>query len=133
VRRLLLVSLLAAALAGCQNSDDLEPAFVPKSHAFEGQVDPKFAGTWVSTDGVSTLDLGKDGTLKIQTLTPSPSGQSKSKVDGKWLASNGSLLMQYGKAGTPDETVLKYSANLSGREMKLKQDGGRTETTYRRK
>jgi hypothetical protein len=132
VRRLSLVLLLAVVLGACKGADDVEPGFVPKTYAFQGEVDKKFAGTWVSTDGISTLDLGEDGNLKIQTLTPSPSGATKSNLEGKWLVSDGSLLMQYGASGK-ESTVLKYSSTLSQNELKLKQEGGRRETTYRRK
>ncbi|MEZ0324394.1 MAG: hypothetical protein ACAH95_00675 [Fimbriimonas sp.] len=133
MNRLVLASLVAGlVLGGCNSPEDLEPAFIPKNYAFEGTVDPKYVGTWVSIDGASTLGLNDDGTLKIETITPSPSGKSKSNVSGKWLVSNDSLLMQYGSSGK-EMTVLKYSSTLSLKEMMLKQEGGRTETTYRRK
>ncbi|HEY0866022.1 MAG TPA: hypothetical protein VGE01_01515 [Fimbriimonas sp.] len=133
MRALLATALvLAGALVGCRNEDaGLEPAFVPKTHVFEGAVDERYVGVWTSTDGVSTLDLAKDGSLKIETLTPTPSGSSKSEVGGKWLASDGNLLFQYGdeKKGM---TVLKYNAKLEKDALKLKQDGGRSETAYKR-
>jgi hypothetical protein len=125
--------VLGAALAGCHNEEaNLEPGFVPKTHVFEGAVDEKYVGVWISTDGTSTLDMANDGALKIVTLTPTPSGKAKNEVAGKWLASDGSVLFQYGdeKKGI---TVLKYNAKLDGGTMKLKQDGGRHETTYKRK
>ncbi|RYG26883.1 hypothetical protein EON82_01560 [bacterium] len=134
MRRLALCSLLATAVVvGCKNpDDDLEPAIVPKVHAFEGTTEPKFVGTWASTDGLSTLDLIKDGTLAIHATVPTPSGKSTSVLKGHWLASDGSLLLKYGKAGQ-GETVLKYTAAFSDKGLKLKQEGGRMETTYRRK
>lgn len=132
MRGLGLLSLLALVV-GCKNPDDeLEPAFVPKTYAFEGEIAPKFAGTWVSTDGVSTLDLGKDGTLKIQTLTSSPSGKAKSNVAGKWLASGGNLLLNY-KEASGGETTLGYAAALAGEKLTLQQNGGGRKTTYVRK
>jgi hypothetical protein len=134
VRHLALFASLAAMIVvGCKSpDDDLEPAFVPKVHAFEGSVDPKLAGKWVSTDGVSTLDLAKDGGLKVQTLRPSPGGKSASNVEGNWLVSEGSLLMKYGSAGQ-GETVLKYEAKVAGSTMTLQQEGGRLKTVYQRK
>ena len=132
-RPALIVSLAAMIVVGCKSpDDDLEPAFVPKVHAFEGSVDQKLAGKWVTTDGVSTLEMAKDGALKVQTLRPSPSGKSASNVEGKWLASSGSLLMQYGTPGQ-GETVLKYDVKVAGDTMTLQQEGGRLKTVYHRK
>ncbi len=133
-RDLRLPSLLGPSLAalllivGCKGVDEeFAPAFVPKSHPFEGEVDAKYAGKWATTDGASKLDLEEDGTLQIHTVTRSQSGVSTSKVDGKWLVSSGALLFHYG------DTTLKYAVSLAGEEMTLVQDGGSMRKVYRRK
>lgn len=131
--RTLGVAIFAAALAaGCKNADDdVEPAFVPKTIAFEGKVESKYVGDW-SAKGASRLNLKSDGTAVIESTTNSQSGKSTARFDGKWLAQDGRLLVQYGDATHP-ATTLEYEAKLSGDNMVLQQPGGRLKTTYARK
>lgn len=131
--RLAVFSLLALTVVGCKGSDDdLEPAFVPKNHTFEGEVAPNFVGKWKTEDGVSTLDLGRDGVLKVQTVTPSPSGKRTSTVDGQWRVSSGNLLMQY-RSESGGSTVLKYAAQLANDSMTLQPEAGKAKKVYHRK
>ncbi|RYG45476.1 hypothetical protein EON79_12525 [bacterium] len=134
--RLSWAAALAAAVltVGCQKSEEeeFEPAIVPKTVAFEGKVDEKYAGTWVTADGKSTLGLSKDGALKVGTVTNSPQGKKTASLDGKWLASDGSLLMKYADASGQD-TVLKYLASFEGTKLVLQQSAGGMKTVYNKK
>ena len=126
------VAVLAAALAvGCKGAeDDLEPARMPKPVAFAGKVDPSYAGAWHSQDGNSKLDLGKDGSARIEAVSTSVKGRSVSRVVGLWLVSKGDLLLRYPeKAG--GETTVKYAARLSGDSLTLLH--GTLKTFYSRK
>ncbi len=130
----LMVAVLAAAslLAGCKKGgDDYEPSVVPKTFAFEGQVEVKYAGTWRSSDGSNTLELAKDGGLNIKTVTRSVAGKSVSTVSGLWLAKGNNLVFKYSVRSQPT-TVVSYSATLSGSSLTLAQSGGRIKTTYQR-
>lgn len=128
----LAIALVCLSLAGCKSEDDdLAPAFVPKTYTFEGQPDEQYAGTWKATNGVSTIQLDKDGGLSVETVTRSSAGEGKTGVKGKWAVSNGSLMLQYPeKSG--ETTVLKYTAKLKGNTLDLTQDGGKMTTTYKR-
>lgn len=123
--------IATAAAVGCKGSADEDDglAFVPKSVAFEGKVDPRFAGAWTSADGNSALDLDASGTLAISQKVSAANGKSVSQVKGKWLVSGTDLLFQYAeKLG--GETTLKNAAQLSGKTLILKH--GSTATTYTR-
>jgi len=128
------VALAAAVLvAGCKNADEEEaPAFVPKTYAFEGKLEPTYVGSWNSVDGTSMLDIGKDGSLNIDTTTRSVAGKNTSHVVGKWLASGSTLMFQY-TVGTQPTTVLKYTASLSGKSLTLQQADSRVKVKYNRK
>ena len=134
-RALWTVAAIAATVlaGGCKGADDeYAPAFVPKTYAFEGKLEPKYVGAWVSADGSSTLGIVKDGGLKIDTASRSVAGKSLSHVAGQWLASGGTLMFRY-TVGSQAPTVLKYSATLSGNTLTLQQADGRAKTTYKRK
>lgn len=124
--------IVASVLVGCKNpDDDVEPPVLPKTVAFEGQVDAKYAGAWKSADGGSALDLAKDGTAALDATTNSSKGPSKSHLKGKWLAKDGNLVFSYLDAsGNP--TTLQYGAKLSGNTLVLQQPGGKLKTTYTR-
>ena len=130
-----MVAAVAAAVlaAGCKGADDeFAPAVVPKTYAFEGKLEPKFVGVWNSTDGSSMMEIVKDGGLKIDTTSRSITGKSVVHVSGEWLADGDSLMFRY-VVGTQSPTVLKYSAELSGNTLTLKQVDGKVKTTYKRK
>jgi len=138
VSRTSLKSLFAVtvlvAVTGCKGGeeDDTEPAVVPKVVAFEGSVDPKFAGDWTSKDGSSTLNLAADGGLKLGVKSSSQNGTSTSHYDGQWLVSGSDLRLKY-KDSSAQETVLSYGAELSGNSLVLQQLGGKLKTRYSRK
>lgn len=121
-------------LAGCVGagaSDDSGPPLAPNTPVFEGKVDPKFAGTWKTKDGNSSLQLGKDGALKVETISNSQSGKSDVKVSGQWLVKDKHLTLRYsGKSNEPE--VIQYTATLSGNSLTLELGRGRLKTTYRR-
>ena len=130
-----MVATAAAAIlaSGCQKADDeFAPAFVPKTYTFEGKVDPRYAGTWASSDGASSMELVKDGSLKLETTTRSISGKSVSHVSGKWVGTADSLMFQY-VVGSQPPTVLKYEASLSGNTLTLHQEGAKAKMAYRKK
>ena len=127
------VLIAAVLIAGCKKEDDeFAPAVVPKTYAFEGKVDPKFAGSWESADHSSTMEIEKDGGLKIDTTSNSVVGKSVSHVTGNWLVNGNDLMFRY-TVGTQTPTVLKYVATLSGNTLTLKQAEGRQATAYKRK
>jgi len=130
----LMVAAVAATMmiVGCKNADDeFAPAFVPKTYAFEGKVEQKFVGNWSSTDGISKMDIAKDGTLSIDTTTRSMAGKAVTHVSGQWLSSGDSLMFRY-SIGTQPQTVLKYKATLSGSTLTLQQEGGKAKVSYKR-
>lgn len=117
--------------SGCKSADDeFAPAFVPKQYAFQGKVEPTFAGKWVTADGSSTLVLQGDGRLTITSVTPSASGRAVSNIEGRWLADGKTLMFSY-KQGAQSETVLKYAAERVGTTLSLTQDGSKRKTVYR--
>ena len=131
----LTVAALAAAVAslGCQKADDeYAPEVKPKSYTFEGNIDSKFVGNWGAADGSSELDIEKDGTLKIDTVTNSVSGKSVGHVSGNWLAEGKSLMFRYA-VGARTPTVLKYTAAISGSVLTLSKEGSTVKITYKRK
>lgn len=117
-----IAAILAAGCQGGNAEDEYEPAVVPKSVAFEGKVDAKYAGTWKSADGSSTLALAEDGRLKIESVVNSQNGKSTSKTEGKWLASGNDLLFQYGT------TTLRNGASFEKGKLILQH--GRMKTVY---
>lgn len=123
-------------LGGCKHGDsaddDFAPAILPKVYAFQGKVEAKDAGTWVSADGSSTLVLGKDGSLQIKSVEHSMKGTGENRVSGKWLADGNSLLFQYSQ-GSGAATTLKYTAMLEGNTLTLSPEGSRKKTIYKRK
>lgn len=112
-------------------ADDVEPAVAPKSVAFAGSVDTRFIGVWRSADGGSTLDLGKDGGLKLTQTTRSQNGATTSSFEGRWLADAGKLRLRYADAAK-QETTIEYAATFAKGALVLGQPGGRVKTTYRR-
>jgi hypothetical protein len=130
-----MVALTAAAIlfSGCTKSDDeFAPAFVPKTYAFDGNIEPKYVGSWQSSDGASTMQIVKDGSLNIETTARSIAGKSVTSVSGKWLASGDTLKFRY-VVGKQEPTVLKYTASLSGNTLTLKLADGKAKTVYSRK
>lgn len=126
-------TLVVALLGGCKSEkDELEPAVVPRTVSYQGEVDAKYVGNWKGRAGNSTLLLGKDGSLVIESITNSVNGKSKSHIEGMWLADSGDLLFRY-KEKSGDETTLKYKADLKGDQLVLQQQGGRLKTEYVRK
>lgn len=133
LRLMFAATVLVAVAVGCKGEeDDTEPAVVPKVVAFEGDVDPMYAGNWASKDGSSTLDMKADGGLKLGVTSNSQNGKSTSSYDGKWLANKGELRLKY-KDSSGQDTVLAYAAQLTGNTMVLQQSGGKMKTTYTRK
>ena len=132
--RFLGVAAVAATIMfGCKGTDDdLEPAVVPKAVTFEGDVDSKYVGLWKSSDGNSTLDLSKEGVVKIDQKIVAANGKSTSHVEGTWLAKGDDLLFRYPER-SGGETTLKYAAKLKGNTLVLGQSGGRLKRTYVRK
>lgn len=128
-----MVPAIAGAIffMGCNGNQDDEGLAKPKQISFDGKVDPQLVGSWKTSDGGSQVDLQKDGSLKIISVIHSQNGASKSSVDGSWLASDGKLKFKYPQAGQPD-VVLQYDATISGKDLKLKQSGGRLTTVYHR-
>lgn len=126
-------AVLVAVLFGCKGEDDeLAPAVKPRTFTFEGKPDARFAGTWQSKDGRSTLDMTKEGGLKIATAVQSQQGKNVSTVEGDWGVSGDRLSMRYAeKSG--ENTVLKYVAKLDGNTLELTPDGGKIKTVYSRK
>ncbi len=123
----------AILVAGCKKADDeFAPAFVPKTYTFQGKLDPVYSGTWVASDGSSTLDIQKDGTLKIDSVTRSVAGKSVSHITGKWLVDSTSLMFQY-TVGSQPQTVLKYGATVSGSSLTLVQEGAKRKMVYKKK
>ncbi len=130
------VAALAATLilGGCKSAlpeqDEESPR--PPSVAFTGVVDEMFVGDWKSTNGMSGLDLFKDGHVNIFSGTPSPKGIVKTTIKGHWLVSGGSLVLRYPQPDRTDTTI-KYIAALKGNSLTLSQSAGRLKTVYRRK
>ncbi len=130
----LTVAALAAAVlsVGCRSPDDeFAPAFHPRVYAFEGSVEPKYVGTWRSLDGDSTLNLAKDGVLRIEVVSRSVAGRIVKHYSGQWLADGDGVRFRY-RAGAQPDKVLKYRASLAGATMTLKQPEGHGKTTYKR-
>jgi hypothetical protein len=132
----LMVAALAATvgLAGCSGAtdDDSAQAVPSKISVFEGRVDPLFVGTWKSKNGNSTIQLGKDGALNVETISFSPAGKSDVKVSGQWLIKGDSLTLKYTDNKNHQTVLLQYKASLSGNKLKLDQGGGRLTTIYTR-
>ena len=123
---------LAVFWVGCAGAPD-DITQTPKAAAVSvgGKIDLRFVGKWVSTDGNSTIEMIKDGSANLVTVTRSPYGKAVSKVSGKWLTNQGDLLFDYADK-THDMIVVKYGATLSGKSMTLAQAGGRIKTKYHR-
>jgi hypothetical protein len=130
-----MVAAIAAAVlvAGCNLSqEEYAPAANPTSVAFEGKLVPKYVGNWKTSNGSSSIDIDKDGGVKIETVSQSMLGKSDVVVSGKWLAGDDSLLFRY-LTKTQEPVVLKYSAVLTGKSLTLSQAVGRLKTVYQRK
>jgi len=129
-----IAALIAASIqmAGCKGAnEDFAPAILPKTFAFEGKVEPKYVGTWHSTEGHSTVDILKDGALKVETVTQSVAGKSVVNVSGQWLASGDNLMFRY-QDKSHRSIVLKYAASVSGNTLVLQQATSRLKTSYHR-
>lgn len=124
----------AVGTSGCRPLADSDDATVPtrQSVAFEGSVDPRFAGTWKSRNGYSVLELDKDGALKSETISFSQKGRSDTKVAGEWRIKGSDLLLRYAGPGG-GATVIKYTASLAGNKLGLAIAGGRIKVAYTRK
>jgi hypothetical protein len=118
---------------GCKGADDeYAPAVRPQVADFKGGIDPRYAGTWKTDNGDSTLIIDKNGDVGIENISKFMSSKSVVHEKGTWLVDGGSLLMRYSHAaGSP--VVLKYAATLSGNTLTLLQAAGRLKTVYHRK
>lgn len=124
-----------ATLISCRSGavpEDPEGPPSPAKVSFQGKIDPKFAGTWKSTRGDSTLDLGKDGTLTSETTAQTAGGKSDVKVTGQWLIDGDKLTLRYVDR-SKDQTVMQYSAKLSGNKLEMGMPNSRMKMTYLRK
>ncbi len=129
------VSALAGIvlITGCKgSSDDLAQGSQPKPVVFEGSVDPKYVGVWKGVNGLTTMDLHKDGSMKIETISESRNGKNDLTVTGQWKVSGPNLLFDYSAKGK-GSTILKYSAVLAGKTLTLQQKGMRLKMVYKRK
>jgi hypothetical protein len=126
-------ALAAAVLsAGCKSDQEYAQASQPKPVIFDGKVDPKFVGVWKSTNGLSTMDLQKDGSVKIETISNSRNGPNDNKVSGEWRASGSNLLFHYDSKQS-GSVILKYSAVLAGKTLTMQQTGMKLKMVYKRK
>jgi hypothetical protein len=121
----------ALLLTGCKGNDDLAQSVPPKTFLFEGKIDPKFVGTWKTPSGISTLDLAKDGSLKIVTVSESRNGKNTIKVSGNWLRHDSDLLFRYTVEGQ-GPVLLKYTAKLDGKTLTMQQAGMKVKAVYKR-
>lgn len=120
----LIATTVALGLVGCnQPEDDTAPAFVPKTVVFEGELDPRFFGSWKGANGTSNMELAEDGTVKMATTIAHQGGSSTNAIEGKWRFSSGSLIFQYGK----DSTTVKYPVEFKDGNLVM---GGSVKTTY---
>jgi hypothetical protein len=128
------VAAIAATVlsSGCKHDDDeFAPAVLPKTYTFEGKIEPKFAGSWKTADGNSSIDLSKDGSVSMETIIRSVAGKNTSKVSGKWLATSDSIVFQY-TIGSQKPTTVKYMAALDGNTLTLQQPESKVKTVYKR-
>jgi len=124
--------LSAALLAGCGGeAGDITQVPKPAAVSFAGRIDPRFIGSWTSTDSNSKIEMLKDGSANMVTITRSPYGKVVNKVSGKWLANGGDLLFDYSDK-SHDLIVVKYGASIAGKSMTLSQAGGRIKTKYKK-
>ena len=124
--------LPAALLAGCsRESENITQGPKPAAVSFAGKIDPRFVGAWTSTDSNSKIEMLKDGSANLVTITRSPYGKLVDKVSGKWLVSGSDLLFDYSDKAH-DMIVVKYGASVSGKSMTLSQAAGRIKTKYKK-
>jgi hypothetical protein len=122
---------VAGLLVGCRAlvEDDSGPP-KPEAVTFQGAVDTKYAGVWTTENKRSTLELGKDGKLKIGVVAASPYGDRTAERLGTWLVNGTDLLLKYSQKDQED-AILRYKATLSGNSLTLVQ--GRMKSVYKRK
>jgi len=126
-----LTAVTLAVGCGPAASESTDQIPVNRVVTFQGQIDPKFVGTWAAPKGVSGLDLRKDGSARITSTHPTPRGIVRSSLDGEWRVAGSDLYMRYADA-QKEQTTVKYPATLSGKELTLDQ-GSRSKMTYTRK
>ena len=122
----------ASLLQSCQpaEEEDSGPS-KPKAVTFEGKVEPKLVGSWLSADGKAGLDLRSDGSAEILASSDSPSGPVKNHLKGSWLTDGDNLLLKYSVAYQP-ATTIAYPYQLSGKTLTLTSSNG-TKTAYQKK
>lgn len=84
----------------------------------------------MSVDGMSQLDLRKDGTTTIVARSYGPGGGSKSNLEGQWAISGSDLYLKYSQNG--QEVVLKEKARLAGGQLETVQEANHHKTTYKK-
>lgn len=105
---------LAIPMSGCK--DDVETIEPEKpSVVFEGVPDAKFEGTWKTEDGVSTYNIVKDGTYKLESKFkvhgPNP---MISHLTGQWAVKGDKMLFK-----DQSNNVSAYLFDLQGSKLTL--------------
>ncbi|MBN9503216.1 MAG: hypothetical protein BGO01_19755 [Armatimonadetes bacterium 55-13] len=121
------LSILSAwIIVGCGEPEANSPEPVAPQIAFEGKVDPSYAGIWITADKTSTLELSKDGKANMTNVAV---GRGTSKAAGEWKISDKNLLF---KVEGPESYVSRYAAELKGDILHLKQKASKLDVEYKR-
>lgn len=120
--------LSVGVLAGCGSgeADEIETPAARQAIAFEGNLDPAYAGTWITADKTSTLVLAADGKANMTNVAV---GRGTTKAKGEWKISGANLLF---KVEGPEPYVSRYDAELKGDSLKLKQKSSKLNVEYKR-
>lgn len=104
--------------AGCNSTDpDALPVDNKPKTAFDGKVDDRFVGTWVTPEK-ATYTFTKDGKFLIDQEVKTPAGKQKSHIEGAWGYKEPKMLLKDG-AGN----VVAYECALQGKTFRLTTTG----------
>ena len=129
IRHFAFCSVVLCFVVGCGPKDEEITSTTANTVAFEGPPDAKYAGTWKSSNGVSTYIFVADGTYKMDSMIV-VRGQKPfpSHAEGQWKVSGDRMLMK-DKAGN----VVPYALEFKNDELKLTLTGSlKNETVLRR-
>lgn len=112
----LLGPILAAASCNSPDPDILPTDNKPKL-AFDGKVDERFVGTWV-TPQKATYQFTKEGKYIIDQEVSTPAGKQKSHLEGAWGYKDPKMLLKDGVGN-----VVAYECALQGKTFRLTTTG----------
>ncbi len=116
-----LVALCAILpMIGCAPpEDEITSAEPPRRDIpFEGEVNPKFVGTWKDIKGDLRYSFDKAGTYTYKGTVNTQAGPQKMDMSGEWLVSGTIMYLKDSKGETYD-----YDTKLNGDELSLTTKG----------